>query len=269
VPTVQVQDAEINYDDRGSGPAVVFCHGWTCDRTHFAELMTMLEPGHRLIALDLPWHGESPASGEISIAAFTETLIGFLDALGVTGALLVGHSMGGFIIGAVAAQRPDLARGLVIIDSGFVMQQENQVGLQAVLDGLRSPAYDASIAALAEGLFLETDPPEVRDPIAAQMKASDPKLVIDGLQTMLDFVQGEDRRVIDQITVPTCFISATAPSTDVPALEKLMPDAIQAKVLAAGHWVQTVAPRQTLAMIEDFERIIDPGPVGRHGDIDG
>ena len=69
---------EIRYDVAGSGsPAIVFVHGWSCDRTYWREQMTAFAARHLVVAVDLAGHGESgigraswtmPAFGDDTVA---------------------------------------------------------------------------------------------------------------------------------------------------------------------------------------------------------
>jgi pimeloyl-ACP methyl ester carboxylesterase len=63
-------------------------------------------------------HSGNPPPDDYTYAALLRHTIGFLDALGIRGAHLAGHSRGGLLISAIAFARPELARSLVIVNSG-------------------------------------------------------------------------------------------------------------------------------------------------------
>lgn len=110
--TLQVLD-EGNPD----GSPIVLVHGYTASLAWFEELSPLLAEKHRVIRLDLLGHGGSdkPSSGyEISDQA--NAIAEALAKLEVTGAILVGHSLGGTVVTAVAEQSPDLVSGVVVID---------------------------------------------------------------------------------------------------------------------------------------------------------
>ena len=61
-------DAPIRFDDTGRGaPALVFVHGFSCDRTDWSAQVARFSPTDRSIAVDLPAHGASPRA---AIASF-------------------------------------------------------------------------------------------------------------------------------------------------------------------------------------------------------
>lgn len=88
-------DAHIAYEVHGRGPSVVLVHGWTCRRTDFDGVVDDLARDHRVLALDLPWHGDSTASAR---SWTMDELAAVVDAVavgeGMRDAAIVGHSMG-------------------------------------------------------------------------------------------------------------------------------------------------------------------------------
>jgi pimeloyl-ACP methyl ester carboxylesterase len=85
------------------------------------HVVPALAADHDVIAIDLPGFGESdrPAPGvyRYDATAFSETVIGVLDALAIERATLVGHSMGGGVALHTAARRPERVDRLVLVDA--------------------------------------------------------------------------------------------------------------------------------------------------------
>ncbi|MGF6823084.1 pimeloyl-ACP methyl ester carboxylesterase [Microbacterium sp. ZKA21] len=113
--------AEIAFEDSGgAGPPVVLCHGAGMDRSMFAEQAAALTgAGFRVIAWDLPAHGESmlPAGTRFTASVALEDLTALLDACGIDRAVLVGHSLGGNLAQAFVRAHPQRAAGLIVMDS--------------------------------------------------------------------------------------------------------------------------------------------------------
>ncbi len=100
--------------DRGRGPAVVMIHGIASSSVTFENVVPLIEPSHRVIAIDLLGFGGSPAPDDASYTieehvAALERTIGALRLRG--GFTLVGHSMGALIAARYAATRPARGRG--------------------------------------------------------------------------------------------------------------------------------------------------------------
>jgi pimeloyl-ACP methyl ester carboxylesterase len=89
------------------------------DRRDYDELRGLLPDRFASIAVDWPGHGQSPAaSAPVTELVLTRVVEELLEALTPTGAVLVGNSVGGNVAARLAVQRPELVKGLVIIDGG-------------------------------------------------------------------------------------------------------------------------------------------------------
>jgi pimeloyl-ACP methyl ester carboxylesterase len=96
--TVPVHGTDTFYLEAGDGPAVVLLHGLGATNASMLPTLVELARDHRVLAPDLPGFGDSgkPAV-EYGPTFFARWLVGFLDAVGVERAILVGNSMGGRI----------------------------------------------------------------------------------------------------------------------------------------------------------------------------
>ena len=108
----------IAYETRGAGsPALLFVHGWSCNRRYWDSQLTPFSAHARVVALDLAGHGESDATRQTwSIAAFGADVVAVVDDLDLDDAILVGHSMGADVILEAAANSRSRVRGLVWVD---------------------------------------------------------------------------------------------------------------------------------------------------------
>jgi len=120
--TIEVEGAQINYAEIGSGPAIVFVHGLGgCWQNWLENMPRMAELGYRAIALDLPGFGASPMPPwEISVPGYGRLLGDFRAALDVAACTLVGNSMGGFIAAEVAAGEPGWIDRLVLVSAAGI-----------------------------------------------------------------------------------------------------------------------------------------------------
>src|SRR6185295_10230481 len=98
MPTITTKDgAQIFYKDWGSGPPVVFSHGWPLNADAWDDqLLFVAANGYRAIAPDRRGGGRSdqPAQGN-DMDTYADDLGELLDELEVEDAVLVGHSTGG------------------------------------------------------------------------------------------------------------------------------------------------------------------------------
>jgi pimeloyl-ACP methyl ester carboxylesterase len=100
---------KIHVVERGQGPPVVLVHGVTLGVAVWApQLRRLADQGHRVIAVGQRGHGRSSAGeGGYSLERLADDLGEVLEALDVTGAVLVGHSMGGMVAQLLALRQPD------------------------------------------------------------------------------------------------------------------------------------------------------------------
>ncbi len=120
--TANVMSADgvaIGYDVRGSGPvALVFIHGWMCDRTHWRHQIDAFAEGHTVVTLDLAGHGNSVGNRDSwTIDRFGADVQAVVEVLDLPRVILVGHSMGGPIALEAAAHMPDRVLGVVGVDT--------------------------------------------------------------------------------------------------------------------------------------------------------
>lgn len=114
-----VRGGAVAATDAGAGPVVVAVHGLPGSVRDYRWLGAALEPRLRLVRLDLPASGETPLATEPSPRARdrAEVIVRALDALDIGQATVLGHSMGGAVALAAAANWPDRFSHLVLLAS--------------------------------------------------------------------------------------------------------------------------------------------------------
>ncbi|HEX6688783.1 MAG TPA: alpha/beta fold hydrolase [Solirubrobacterales bacterium] len=118
----------IAYDERGEGDPIVLLSSGAHDRHDWDGLRSLLPARFRSIAPDWPAHGESPSgNGPATAMRFADLTEELVARLAPAGAILVGNSVGGFAAARLAIRRPELVRGLVLVDSGGFLGRPPQV----------------------------------------------------------------------------------------------------------------------------------------------
>jgi pimeloyl-ACP methyl ester carboxylesterase len=97
---------------------VVLLHGWPSDRTEYRNVVPLL-PAADVVVPDLRGFGASdrhPADPTLGYSADAQarSIIGLIEELGLDRPVLGGHDIGSRIAQAVARQRPDLVRALIL-----------------------------------------------------------------------------------------------------------------------------------------------------------
>ena len=101
-----------------SGTPVLLLHAWGESRRSFDRLLPLLPATIHAIAMDQRGHGDAgkPKAG-YSLEHFAEDIVAFMDAAGISTAVLVGSSSGGYVAQQVAVTRRDRVAGLVLVGS--------------------------------------------------------------------------------------------------------------------------------------------------------
>ncbi|WP_298402142.1 alpha/beta hydrolase [uncultured Chloroflexus sp.] len=103
----------------GQGRPLIFLHGWGGSSRYWQAAPAFL-PNRRLIAIDLPGCGASPAPIEpVTLASYARTVLAVADALDIDRFALVGHSLGAAIALAVADFACERVERLGLISFGF------------------------------------------------------------------------------------------------------------------------------------------------------
>lgn len=121
--TVTANGIRIHLVEAGSGPLVLFCHGfpesWYSWRH---QLSALADAGFRAVALDMRGYGRSSKPADVDDYVITELVddcVGVVDALGETDAVIVGHDWGSPVAWTAAWTRPEVFRGVVGVSIPF------------------------------------------------------------------------------------------------------------------------------------------------------
>jgi pimeloyl-ACP methyl ester carboxylesterase len=121
VPHLDRDGIAIHYDVDGAGPAMLLSHGFASSSHMFAGNVPALAPDHTVITWDLRGHGGSDYPDDphaYSAALAVDDMVALLDMVAAERAVLVGHSLGGFLSLALHLAHPDRVAALVLVGTG-------------------------------------------------------------------------------------------------------------------------------------------------------
>src|SRR5262245_39704447 len=133
----------------GAGPPVVCLHGFGLSTYSWREIRSRLAATHTVHALDLKGFGKSPKprDGRYSIHDQVNLVIECIDALKLTGFVLVGHSLGGGVALIAALEllrtRPSALRSLILLDAACYRQP-----IPRFMTMMRRPVFGALVLRL-------------------------------------------------------------------------------------------------------------------------
>jgi pimeloyl-ACP methyl ester carboxylesterase len=111
-----VNGHRIAYTEKGEGKPLLLIHGYGGASVIWEYQIPVLARTRRVFALDLPGHGQSDKPHiDYTPEVFIRGVEGFLEAMKIEDAALIGHSMGGAIAQVLAARQPERISRLILM----------------------------------------------------------------------------------------------------------------------------------------------------------
>ncbi|MEN8114454.1 MAG: alpha/beta hydrolase [Actinomycetota bacterium] len=281
--THSVNGIDLAVADEGSGPAVLFIHGFPeLAYSWRHQIPALAEAGFRAIAYDQRGYGGSSKPGNVEAYSLVELVadaVGLLDVLGIERATLVGHDWGSIVVWTAALVHPERVERVVSLNvpyrgwcSGFPKLdfiREHLADRFGYVLGFQEPgvteaAFEADpttwLRAIYQGIaadrrYLSEDEFGVyRDAFTAGGIAGPLGFYrnIDGNADTTEHIANAP------ITQPTLMITADLdpilPPSLADGMERWVPDLTVQRVEHSGHWTQQEQPEQVNAALIEFLR---------------
>jgi len=151
--TVMVGHHEFFVRETGpeDAPVLVLIHGWNLDGAMtFHRVVPALARSFRVIVPDLRNHGKSDwVRGRVEIVDLADDVAGILDAIGVSGATVLGYSMGGMVVQELARRHPRHVGSMILAATASRPIPHNRLLVRAVFwltrGGLRLSNFEAAL----------------------------------------------------------------------------------------------------------------------------
>jgi pimeloyl-ACP methyl ester carboxylesterase len=236
------------YEGAGAGePALLFAHGWCCDRSYFAPQLRHFAARHAVLTLDLRGHGESgrpePGTGVYDIETLAGDVLAVARDAGLDRPVVVGHSLGG-LVALACATRPDAVRAAVMIDPAPMLPGPRKQYFEDSLDDVAQDHDGSWRREFLARLFQPTDTARRAETMIAA-SAVPPPVAAALMQGMARFEGGS---ALDRVRVPLLAITAGKGEPGV----RDHPAVAAGRTVGAGHFNQLEVPDQVNAMIERF-----------------
>jgi pimeloyl-ACP methyl ester carboxylesterase len=257
-----VHTFDLAYEGRGTaGPPLILVHGFPVDRGLWRAQLDGLGGVARVVALDLPGFGGSPAPDveTRTMDDFAAAVIALADGLGFRRFVVGGLSMGGYIALAVARACRDRLLGLLLCDTraepdspaGAAARQADAA--RALQDGV-GPYVDA----LLPRVVAPGSPPAARAELQRMMHAVRPAAFAAALRGMA--VRPDARPELAALAVPTLCLVGAEDTLTPPETMRALADAIPGAELAivpGGHAAPLESPEEANAAIARLLARID------------
>ena len=155
---VKVGDLQVAYREEGSGEPLLLIHGWPLSSLTWRKVVPKLSLDVRCIAPDLLGAGETldDPGRDHGLPAQARLVEGFMDAMGLAKATVIGHDSGGTVARMVAIAIPDRVGRLVLADTEVPGHQPALVRMLKVM--LALPGAKALFAAMTRSKMLAKSP---------------------------------------------------------------------------------------------------------------
>jgi pimeloyl-ACP methyl ester carboxylesterase len=256
---VSADGVPIYYEAKGKGsPALVFIHGWSCDRSYWEVQVEHFRQNHKVVAVDLAGHGESGLERtNWTSAAFANDVIAVIEKLGLDQVILVGHSMGGMVMIEAARLRPDRIIGLVGADTLKNLEQEVT---REMFDEFTAPFkenFPKAVDEFVRTMFPETADPELVDKIAADISSAPPEVGISAFDGMFDYWMNEMKVAANEIQVPVICINSDLEENNLEGNKKYLATYELMLMPGVGHFVMNEDPEKFNQLLEEaIEKIL-------------
>jgi YbgC/YbaW family acyl-CoA thioester hydrolase len=261
VQRITVNGVNLAVEVRGTGPAVLFVHGYPLNRTIWREQVSALD-GFRRIAPDLRGMGQSDAPDlGYSMSIYAADLAALLDTLGVDEVILCGLSMGGYIAFEFLRRWRSRVRGLVLMST---RADADAAEVRRGRDTAAATAKERGASAIADAMLSKMlapatlgRRPDVAEGLRALMSATPVAGIVGALAAMRDR-EGSESLLVTLSNVPTLVVVGEAdgltPPAQARAMAKSIPGARLALIPGAGHLPPIEQPDATTEHLSEFLR---------------
>jgi pimeloyl-ACP methyl ester carboxylesterase len=212
---------QIAFEARGlGGPALIFVHGWSCNRGHWGAQLSGLAAQYSVVAIDLAGHGESGSSRrDWTIVALGDDVAAVVRQLALREVVLVGHSMGADVVLHAARQLRSRVRGLVFVDQ--YTRLEGFMSEAAVADRVApfSVDYASATRRFVRGLFSSGAEPDLVRRVSEEMALARPAIAVPLLAATWNHARCVPG-LLGELALPVVAINAPAPHADTESLAR-------------------------------------------------
>ena len=262
----------------GEGPDVLLVHGLGSAKTSFFDTAAALRhAGYRVHAIDLPGFGSSSGSATAAYDSgwFADTVLAWMDALGLERAHLVGNSLGGRVALEVGLRAPGRVGGLVLLCPAVAFVKRR---LHPVVRVLRPEfgmlPHRIARPLVARQLFSMFADADALDPSVAEIAVDEFQRTYSSAGARLAFLRAARAIYLDKpygrggfyprlstLQPPALFVWGThdplIPAAFSRHVRQWLPSAEQVTFSACGHVPQIERPEDTIALITAHLRAAD------------
>jgi pimeloyl-ACP methyl ester carboxylesterase len=240
---------KIAYDVQGQGePALVFIHGWSCDRSYWSAQVKPFSYRFKVVTLDLAGHGQSGATRkDYTIKSFGSDVAAVVNKLGLKKVVLIGHSMGADVIAEAARILPGRVVGLVFVDSYKEFRNRSREETDKFMERFQGDDFPDQVKSFVKSTFVTNSNPGVVEKVANDMASAPKSIALSSLQNAMNYGR-EMPRTLQELKLPVFAINADNTPTDMNSMK--LYDVQVLTISGVGHFLMMENP-------EGFNKILN------------
>jgi pimeloyl-ACP methyl ester carboxylesterase len=231
----------IAYHIEGKGsPALVFVHGWSCDRNYWRDQVGAFAQTHTVVAVDLAGHGESGDDRkDWSVPAFGADVAAVIKEEGLRKVILIGHSMGGEVCLEAARALPGRVLGIVGVDT---FQDFAEVMTRGQIDEFVAPFktdFKAATDFFVRAMFPWGVDPNLVERVVHGMSAAKPEIAVAVFEGLFAY---RPARTLRDVRLPIRVINSDKYPTNVESNRKIAASFGVRIMTGRGHFPHMEVP---------------------------
>jgi len=242
---------------RSGAPTLLLLHGLAGYGREWTSFVERLDAGLGIVAPDLRGHGDSTRDpGDLSRAAFVDDAVMAVERFTEPPVVVVGHSMGGIVGTLLAAARPDLVAGLMVVEAGMGMLDAQQLAdSRRALSAWPVPFSDEAAALDFFGATAASTAAWV-DGLDQTHDGLRPRFEVDVLIAAMENLARSDRwHEWEQLSIPVLLCRAEQSwieQSEVDRMSERRPSLSVIEIASAGHDVHLDQPDRLARAVSQF-----------------
>jgi sigma-B regulation protein RsbQ len=253
-----------NVHTAGTGPAMVFAHGFGCDQNMWRHVSPAFEDKFQVVLFDHVGAGGSDLKAYdpkkySTLAGYADDLVEIGNELGLKDAVFVGHSVSAMIGLLASLKAPGMFKSLVMVGpSPRYIDDENYVGgfkqqqIAELIDFLADNHMGWSNA-MAPVIMGNPDRPELGAELTNSFCRTDPDIATEFARVTFN---SDNRADLGKVTIPTlilqCSEDVIAPLAVGAYVHKQIPNSELVILKATGHCPNLSAPEEVISAMRGF-----------------
>ena len=231
----------IHYEVVGEGePALVFIHGWNCDRGYWKDQVGEFSKTYQVVTVDLGGHGESGLGREDwTMAAFGADVASVVNKVNPNKVVLIGHSLGGKVSLEAARQLSGRIIGVIGVDcfkefgTGFSREKVTEIAKPFRAD------FAASVDGFIRGMFPKDADSALVNWVVADMSAAPQEVAMSAFE---NYFRTDVQAILKDVRVPIRAINSDMTPTAIENNRKYASSFEMKSVTGIGHLIPQEDP---------------------------